>query len=53
MKIYIGENVSYMETAGMFYILAVGMIFPWRLAMLYKFKQLQERMITLDKEPTR
>jgi membrane protein CcdC involved in cytochrome C biogenesis len=51
MKIYIGEQISYYETAGLFYILAVGMIFPWRLAMVYKYKQMKQRILQFDREP--
>lgn len=40
MKAYIGEYVSFYETGGLFYILAVGMIFPWRIAMAVKYRQL-------------
>ncbi|HJV45554.1 MAG TPA: cytochrome c biogenesis protein CcdC [Bacillota bacterium] len=52
VKVYIGEQISYYETAGLFYILAVGMIFPWRLAMLYKYKQTQQRILGIDENPT-
>lgn len=40
LKTYIGEFVSFYETGGLFYILAVGMIFPWRIVMALKFRQL-------------
>lgn len=40
MKSYIGDYVSFYETGGLFYILAVGMIFPWRIAMAIKYRQL-------------
>ena len=39
-KVYIGDLVSIYETGALFYILAVGMIFPWRIAMAVRFKQL-------------
>ncbi|RXT15237.1 CcdC family protein [Ammoniphilus sp. CFH 90114] len=42
MRFYLEEYVSFYEAGGLFYILAVGMIFPWRVAMAYKYKQLLE-----------
>ncbi|PSL51311.1 membrane protein CcdC involved in cytochrome C biogenesis [Salsuginibacillus halophilus] len=41
-KLIIGDAIHYAELAGMFFILAYGMIIPWRLAMLYKFKRLEK-----------
>lgn len=43
-KVYIEEFVSFYETGALFYILAVGMIFPWRIAMAFKFKQLHRSL---------
>ncbi|MDY0396451.1 cytochrome c biogenesis protein CcdC [Virgibacillus halophilus] len=43
-KIFMGKSVSIGETSGMFFLLAFGMIVTWRLAMLYKFKQLERRL---------
>lgn len=45
MKLIIGSTISFGETSGMFFLLAFSMILSWRLAMLYKFKKLQKRMI--------
>jgi membrane protein CcdC involved in cytochrome C biogenesis len=39
LKWYIGTTVSYLETSSLFFIVAFGMIMPWRLAMLYLFKK--------------
>ncbi|WLD95393.1 cytochrome c biogenesis protein CcdC [Alkalihalobacillus sp. AL-G] len=41
LKIYLGQQISIEETSGLFYILAFGMIAPWRIAMYVKFKKLQ------------
>lgn len=41
LKIYLGQHISIEETSGLFFILAFGMIAPWRIAMYYKFKKLQ------------
>ncbi|WNB90282.1 cytochrome c biogenesis protein CcdC [Bacillus sp. NEB1478] len=39
LKWYIGTTVSYLETSSLFFIVAFGMIMPWRLAMLFQFKK--------------
>ncbi len=41
MKLILGQHISIEETSGLFFILAFGMIAPWRIAMYYKFKKLQ------------
>lgn len=42
-KTILGIHFEYEVLAGMFFILAFGMILPWRLAMLYKFKQVEKK----------
>ncbi|MBP1931618.1 CcdC family protein [Ammoniphilus resinae] len=42
IKFFVGDVMSVYETGGLFYILAIGMIFPWRIAMLFRFKQTQK-----------
>jgi membrane protein CcdC involved in cytochrome C biogenesis len=37
LKWYIGTSISYFETSSLFFIVAFGMILPWRLAMLFLF----------------
>jgi membrane protein CcdC involved in cytochrome C biogenesis len=44
MKSVLGHYISFGETSGMFFILAFGMILPWRLAMLYSFKKLKKSL---------
>src|SRR5699024_1207163 len=39
LKLIVGSSISLGETSGMFYLLGYGMIRPWRLVMLSKFKQ--------------
>jgi len=34
-----------MQTAGLFFVLAYGMIVPWRLAMLYMYRQLVKKTV--------
>lgn len=41
IKWIIGSTISIGETSGMFFLLAFFMIVSWRIAMLYKFKKLQ------------
>ncbi|SHF53931.1 CcdC family protein [Ornithinibacillus halophilus] len=48
IKLILGQSISLGETSGMFFLLAFGMIATWRLAMLYKYKQL-ERKLNLSK----
>ncbi|MFS0751715.1 CcdC family protein [Oceanobacillus sp. 1P07AA] len=43
IKIIIGSTISVGETTGMFFLLALGMIGTWRLAMLYQFLQLTKK----------
>ncbi|MFC4557228.1 CcdC family protein [Virgibacillus kekensis] len=44
LKLAIGSRISFGETSGMFFLLALGMIVTWRLAMLYKFKKLEKKL---------
>ncbi|WP_088006411.1 CcdC family protein [Indiicoccus explosivorum] len=41
LKAIIGTSVDVGELSGMFWILAFGMIVPWRIAMFIQFKKLQ------------
>lgn len=47
IKLIIGSQISFGETSGMFFLLGFGMIFTWRIAMLYKFMKLKN---ILEKE---
>ncbi|MED1663505.1 CcdC family protein [Brevibacillus laterosporus] len=40
IKLWVGDTFTPMQTAGLFFILAYGMILPWRVAMLYMYKRL-------------
>jgi membrane protein CcdC involved in cytochrome C biogenesis len=40
LKSYVGTYVDVMETAGLFFILAFGMIVPWRIAMGVEYMKL-------------
>ncbi|MFD1066193.1 CcdC family protein [Oceanobacillus locisalsi] len=43
IKLIIGTSISVGETSGMFFLLALGMIGTWRLAMLYQYVQLTKK----------
>ncbi|MBT2598573.1 MULTISPECIES: cytochrome c biogenesis protein CcdC [Oceanobacillus] len=43
IKVIIGSTISVGETTGMFFLLALGMIGTWRLAMLYQYLQLNKK----------
>lgn len=40
MKAFIGDEVNVFATGGLFYLIAWGMIVPWRIAMYQKYKQI-------------
>ncbi|MFD2638414.1 CcdC family protein [Piscibacillus salipiscarius] len=44
LKAYLGQEVSVGETSGMFYLLAFGMLFTWRIAMLIKFMKIKQSL---------
>lgn len=47
LKSILGHYISFGQTSGMFFILAFGMILPWRLAMLYSYKRLEKTLVNL------
>jgi len=40
IKVWMGDTFTLMQSAGLFFILAFGMILPWRVAMLYMYRRL-------------
>ncbi|GGF10290.1 membrane protein [Halobacillus andaensis] len=44
LKIIIGSSISFGETSGMFFLLALGMILTWRIAMLKQFLRLEKTL---------
>ncbi|UTT44471.1 CcdC family protein [Exiguobacterium aurantiacum] len=40
MKAFLGDEVNIFTTGGLFYLIAWGMIVPWRIAMYQKYKQI-------------
>lgn len=45
LKVFLGNSIDAGELAGMFFLLAFSMLLPWRLAMLWRYKQLKKRML--------
>lgn len=48
IKLIIGSAISFGETSGMFFLLGFGMIFTWRMAMLFKYKKLQKELKSIQ-----
>ena len=46
MKVYLSDSFDVFELAGMFWILAFSMLWPWRLAMLFRYKKVEKTLIT-------
>ncbi|MBU8907397.1 CcdC family protein [Desertibacillus haloalkaliphilus] len=44
LKLIIGDTVSYEVLSGMFFILAYGMIIPWRISMFISYKKLEKEL---------
>ena len=44
IKLIIGSTISFGETSGLFYLLALGMMITWRAAMLIKYYQLKNKL---------
>lgn len=47
IKLIIGTSISVGETSGMFFLLALGMIGTWRIAMLYQYIQISKKQSAL------
>jgi membrane protein CcdC involved in cytochrome C biogenesis len=45
MKSILSATIDYGELSGMFWILAFGMIVPWRIAMFVQFRRLQSKLV--------
>ncbi|WP_170007264.1 CcdC family protein [Bacillus fonticola] len=45
LKVILSSSFEVAALSGMFYLLAFGMIVPWRLAMYVKFKKLEQETI--------
>jgi membrane protein CcdC involved in cytochrome C biogenesis len=44
MKSVLSTSIDYGELSGMFWILAFGMIVPWRIAMYFNFRKLHNQL---------
>ncbi|WP_279326611.1 cytochrome c biogenesis protein CcdC [Bacillus kexueae] len=45
LKGVLSASIDFGELSGMFWMLAFGMIVPWRIAMYLKFKKIQQEMV--------
>lgn len=48
LKLIVTATVDIGETGGMFWILAFGMIVPWRIAMLIQYTKIEKQMLERD-----
>ena len=44
IKLIIGSAISFGETSGMFFLLALSMIVTWRIAMVVKYRRLTNKL---------
>lgn len=44
IKIYIEQQISYAQTGALFFVLAFGMILPWRISMFIMYKRLEKKI---------
>jgi len=44
IKVRIGDHLTYLETSGLFYLLAFGMIITWRITMLVQFNRFKKQI---------
>lgn len=47
IKIIFGHTIEVFELAGMFFVLAYGMIIPWRVAMLISYKKMEKDLYAI------
>lgn len=52
MKLYLSTSIDIGELSGMFWILAFGMIVPWRVAMYLTFKKVKNQLDSSPNIPT-
>jgi membrane protein CcdC involved in cytochrome C biogenesis len=41
---YLAQHITIFQTAALFFVLAFGMLLPWRMVMYYQYKQLQKQL---------
>lgn len=51
LKSILSSTIDFGELSGMFWILAFGMIVPWRIAMVFKFKKLAATLGSSNHRP--
>lgn len=53
LRLLIGQDVNPVELSGMFFLLAFGMLLPWRVAMLLKYTKLKQEMYKSSITPSK
>jgi membrane protein CcdC involved in cytochrome C biogenesis len=43
---YVEEHVSTIQTGALFFVLAFGMILPWRLTLFFRYRRLRAELVT-------
>lgn len=52
MKSYLSNSIDFGELSGMFWILAFGMIVPWRIAMFLSYRRVKDQLDSSTNIPT-
>ncbi len=42
LRLLVGQDINPVELSGMFFLLAFGMLLPWRVAMLVKYTKMKQ-----------
>ncbi|TSB48157.1 CcdC family protein [Alkalicoccobacillus porphyridii] len=50
-RAFLGKDINPEELSGMFFLLAYGMILPWRISMLVSFRKIERRLHRLEESP--
>ncbi|WP_078554495.1 CcdC family protein [Bacillus alkalicellulosilyticus] len=50
-KLIIGDSINIEELSGMFFLLAYGMIIPWRIMMYREFKKVEQQLKQTQTKP--
>ncbi|MFD1735922.1 CcdC family protein [Bacillus salitolerans] len=52
LKTVLSSSIDFGELSGMFYLLALGMIVPWRIAMYFSYRKLYTELVQKIGNPT-
>lgn len=51
IRIILGKDINPEELSGMFFLLAYGMILPWRVAMLISYRKIERQLTSRNEQP--